>query len=97
MSRLTFTAAPETCDEDTITTRQLFRVVMALMERMERMELVAGNLANVVLCTLADEDPPQDKFEAACAVLEDFLRDLKEEIDARQQIRVHLDFLDQAE
>jgi hypothetical protein len=79
--------------EETVTSRELFAMAMAMMARIERLELLVGNLANVVLCTLSDEDPPRDKFEAACEVLEDFLKDLKEEVEAHQRIRARLDFL----
>jgi hypothetical protein len=99
VSRLTFVELPESYDENTVTTKQLFGAVMALMLRMERLECMVGNLTNLVLTIVTeDEQPPsQEDYDRVVKVLDEFLGDLKEEIETHREVREHVAFLTQPE
>jgi hypothetical protein len=95
MTRLTFDTSPVTYDEENVTTKQLFVAVVALMQRMERLESLFGMLTNLVLTiTTEDGEPPsQEEYDTTVQILDEFLGDLKEELDAHRKVRQQIEFL----
>lgn len=84
---------------ENIGTRELFKVTMSMLHRVDRMEIALGNLINIVLLEMSggEDSPGQDVIQRTCEALAEFNEQLAEQVTLQRQIRDTIEFMEQPE
>lgn len=82
---------------DDPTVDDIMGIIGSLSERMERAEIAIADTASLLMAFNCDRDVPEAHIKRALEALSIFVVDLGKELKERDEVRLHLRFLDSRE